>query len=271
MIERVAEHTGGLETLRADRPPERGRIAYNPSVIARNACRTNRRGHLRTVALAVWFAASSLTGCASTGSTTQTGPATPAGSHAAGVILESPLVLTHFDMDMRFASSRGGATTLAELQRGHLMLLYFGYTQCPDICPATMADLSTALQDVPNQIRPKVQVVFITTDPAGPADPHGDKPSDLRQWLFKLGGDGMPLPFVGLVGAEPQTARIAASLGVALEPPQRKADGSVNVLHGTQVMAFISSKSSLIWMTEEGGQPPNYAADITTLVERANL
>jgi protein SCO1 len=104
------------------------------------------------------------TGEAQRGSTDHT-----SGSRYSGFILERPLVLSEATARAKFASSQGGSTTLGALQEGHLMLLYFGYTQCPDICPTTMVDVGSALEKVPAQIRAKVQVVFITTDPAGAA------------------------------------------------------------------------------------------------------
>ena len=57
------------------------------------------------------------------------------------------------------------------------MLVYFGYTHCPDVCPTTMADLGTALRQLPAQIQQATQVVFVTSDPARDTAPV------LRAWL----------------------------------------------------------------------------------------
>jgi len=49
--------------------------------------------------------------------------------------------------------------------RGKLVLIFFGYTSCPDICPATMATISAALKKLDDNEREKVQVLFISVDP----------------------------------------------------------------------------------------------------------
>lgn len=48
---------------------------------------------------------------------------------------------------------------------GGVTALFFGYTQCPDICPTTMADLATARRELSASQREKVTVVFVTEDP----------------------------------------------------------------------------------------------------------
>jgi protein SCO1/2 len=49
--------------------------------------------------------------------------------------------------------------------RGKLVLIFFGYTSCPDICPATMATVSAALKKLDDDELAKVQVLFISVDP----------------------------------------------------------------------------------------------------------
>jgi hypothetical protein len=87
-----------------------------------------------------------------------------------------------------------------------------------------------------------------------------------------MGGDQAALPFVGLVGSEQQTERVATSLGVVLEPPKRQPDGSVGVVHGTQLMAFIRGSSHLVWLTDATADVTSpYADDITKLASQYHL
>jgi protein SCO1 len=48
---------------------------------------------------------------------------------------------------------------------GNLLLVYFGYTSCPDICPATMIDVRVALDDLPRRLADRVSVAMVTVDP----------------------------------------------------------------------------------------------------------
>ena len=59
---------------------------------------------------------------------------------------------------------RGNTVTSSDFQ-GQFMLIYFGYTFCPDICPGDLSRLATALDDTPPGIIDKVQPIFITVDP----------------------------------------------------------------------------------------------------------
>ena len=72
--------------------------------------------------------------------------------------------------------------------------LFFGYTQCPDVCPTTMADLAMARRALPAEERDRVTVVFITEDPAT------DIPAVLRAYLDRFDED-----FVGLIGGDERT------------------------------------------------------------------
>ena len=72
--------------------------------------------------------------------------------------------------------------------RGRFMLVYFGYSYCPDVCPTTLAMASDALSKLGAKA-PRVVPVFITVDPAR------DKPAVLKTYLASFGKD-----FVGLTG-----------------------------------------------------------------------
>ncbi len=86
--------------------------------------------------------------------------------------------------------------------RGKWMLVYFGYTWCPDVCPTTLQDMATAL----HRLGPKAQQIvplFITLDPAR------DHPAVLRKYLASFGPE-----FEGLTGTPKQIAAIAQAYHV---------------------------------------------------------
>lgn len=58
-----------------------------------------------------------------------------------------------------------GKPTAMRAAPGELLLVYFGYTSCPDICPTTMSDISVALADLPDELSQRVTVAMATVDP----------------------------------------------------------------------------------------------------------
>ncbi|HEX5353060.1 MAG TPA: SCO family protein [Rhodanobacteraceae bacterium] len=68
------------------------------------------------------------------------------------------------DLKLRMTSDLGQPVT-AKTYRGQVVLLYFGYTHCPDVCPLTLVHLHTVLQRLGKQAS-HVRVLFVTVDPA---------------------------------------------------------------------------------------------------------
>lgn len=97
-------------------------------------------------------------------------------------------------------------------EHGRLILVYFGYTRCPDVCPTTLADVAAALAHLSAGEAARVRVAFVSLDPA--ADP---APA-LQGYLESFGPSP---PFVGLTGSPKAVARAAAAWGVTW----RKAEG----------------------------------------------
>jgi protein SCO1/2 len=70
----------------------------------------------------------------------------------------------------------GAPVRLAEF-RGRTTVVFFGYSHCPDVCPATLLNLSGALDRMTPRERDRIRVVFVTVDP------ERDTPERLRSWL----------------------------------------------------------------------------------------
>src|ERR1700761_9652653 len=68
-----------------------------------------------------------------------------------------------FAKDFALTDHNGKARTLADF-KGKVVLMFFGYTQCPDVCPTTMAELSAVMQQL-GPLADQVQVLFVTIDP----------------------------------------------------------------------------------------------------------
>lgn len=122
------------------------------------------------------------------------------------------------------SDTAGKTFSFATQTAGHPTLLYFGYTNCPDVCPATMADMSRALKGVPSAVQKRTYVVFVSTDV------RHDTAAVLAKWLGKF-DTGATATFVGLRGTQAQidAAQTAAHITVAK-------DGGRT--HSAQVLLF---------------------------------
>ena len=75
--------------------------------------------------------------------------------------------------------------------RGHIVLLFFGYTSCPDACPSTLAKLQRAFNLLSKEQAEQVRTVFISVDP------ERDKPKVLKEYIEYFGVNA-----IGLTGAK---------------------------------------------------------------------
>jgi len=98
--------------------------------------------------------------------------------------------------EIALTDTSGQARTLADY-RGKLVVVFFGYTQCPDVCPATLAELARVRHDLGANAE-RMQVVFVTLDPAR------DKPELLARYV-----PAFDPSFVALYGSEAQIAATA--------------------------------------------------------------
>jgi protein SCO1/2 len=90
-------------------------------------------------------------------------------------------------------------------QRGKVVLLYFGYVNCPDECPLTMAHVKLARESLGNQAR-NVQVAMISTDPAR------DTPQALKDFMSHFDPS-----FLGLTGSQAELQKAWKDYGVTVE------------------------------------------------------
>ncbi len=103
--------------------------------------------------------------------------------------------------------------------KGAMVIVYFGYTHCPDICPTTLVDLRT---DVAASGLP-VKVVFVTVDPAR------DTPAAMKAYL-----DAYKAGFIGLTGTDTQIAAAAKAWGVGYQAEPPDSTGNYAMTHTTE-------------------------------------
>ncbi len=154
--------------------------------------------------------------------------------------------------DLTLTATNGRPFNLATDTAYPITLVFFGYTHCPDVCPLVMSDVTSALTQLPSQVRDETQLVFITTDPAR------DTPEVLRSYLDRYNGD-----FVGLTGDIDIIVAAADDLGVAIEGKQTLRNGGYDVGHGAQVIGFKGDEAPVLWT--EGTPVTDMVDDIVSL------
>jgi protein SCO1/2 len=127
-----------------------------------------------------------------------------------------------FGKALELTGHDGKPRTLADF-RGKLVVLSFGYTHCPDICPTTLADLAAALKQLgPDAAR--VQVLFASVDP------ERDTPAVLSKYVPAFDAN-----FLGLSGDDAATQRAAKEFRIYYEKRPGGAPGAYTVDHAAQV------------------------------------
>jgi protein SCO1/2 len=112
-------------------------------------------------------------------------------------------------------------------------LLFFGYTNCPDVCPTTMADVALGLRSVDPAVAGRTTVVFVTTDPAR------DTPEVLGEYLGRFDAD-LPVSFVGLTGTQEEIEQAQLAAGVPLAQDDGQAHSALLLLYGTDGEADVA-------------------------------
>jgi protein SCO1/2 len=112
----------------------------------------------------------------------------------------------------------GKPRTLADY-KGKVVVVFFGYTQCPDVCPTTMAEMASVMQKL-GPLSDRVQVLFITLDPE----------RDTQQLLANY-VPAFDKRFVGLRGTPDETARTAKEFKVFYSKVPGTDPGSYTIDH----------------------------------------
>lgn len=158
-------------------------------------------------------------------------------------------------VDFVLMDTEGQPFDFRERTDGYVTLVFFGYTYCPDICPVHMANIGAVLKEASPDVRGRVKVVFVTTDP------ERDTPEQIRTWL-----DNFDPSFIGLRGDMEKVNEIQVALGL---PPAVKGeveeDGSYLVGHSAYVLAFTSDNLAHL-LYAFGTRQVDWASDLPKLV-----
>lgn len=206
-----------------------------------------RLQHIRKLAWVTLIAPFVLAGCGETADAQDRA----ADTGFRGVVLDEPVAKPDFTL----TDTDGRPFHFREETEGRLALVFFGYTNCPDICPVHMANLSAVLQRYGHDLRSRIRLIFVTTDPAR------DTPEVLRAWL-----DRFDPSFTGLIGSHEEVARIQTAMNMPTAALPEVQEGDYAVGHSSQILAF--SPDGLAHVAYPAGvRQIDWAHDLPRLLE----
>jgi len=132
--------------------------------------------------------------------------------------------------DFELTRADGSSFQLSEM-RGDIILLFFGYTSCPDVCPTTLAELNQALGRLNEDNVDRVQVVFITVDPGR------DTPERTQNYV-----DHFNTSFTGLSGTEAELSKVWDDYGVYRE-----------IVDGSSAAGYIVNHTARVTLIDGNG------------------
>jgi protein SCO1/2 len=152
-------------------------------------------------------------------------------------------------------AASGRMRTLADW-RGKVVVVFFGYTQCPDVCPSTLAELATVKRGLGADSE-RVQPVFVSIDP------ERDTPEILRAYVGSFGPD-----FVALRGDADQTQAAAKAFKVYYAKAAG-ADGAAYTMDHTAGEYVFDPKGRIRLFSRYGSGPDALLHDIRLLLDEA--
>ena len=132
--------------------------------------------------------------------------------------------------ELELTRANGTSFRLSEM-RGNTVLLFFGYTSCPDVCPTTMAELKQALEKLDENDAKQVQVLFVTVDP------ERDTPERVQEYVDHFNSD-----FIGLSGTESELEKVWKAYGVFRE-----------TVEGTSAAGYLVNHTARVTLIDQSG------------------
>ncbi len=148
--------------------------------------------------------------------------------------------------DFALTDQFGKPFELAQL-RGKLVLLFFGYTYCPDICPTELSNLAAVLDELGDSAA-RVQGVFVSLDP------QRDTPQVLRDYTHYFNPD-----LLGLTGTPGEVAQVARQYRVQYQRHE-KSDGRYSLDHSADL--YVIDPEGKLTTVVPYGLPPEHVLEV---------
>ncbi len=151
-------------------------------------------------------------------------------------------------------TSAAGPVSLHDF-KGKVVLLYFGYTYCPDICPTSLGNLSLAWRKLAPKQRDKVQILFVSVDP------RRDTPQRLKQYV-----DFFEANIIGLTGDKHTLDEITRRYGVVYKFTPVKNSRMDYLVDHSAFIYVIDPSGKLVTQLAHGVSPDSIVQTLTPLL-----
>jgi protein SCO1/2 len=197
-------------------------------------------GRFRRVALVLLvFIAAAVSGC----------------SKEAPTFKGSDITGTTYGRDFALTDHNGQPRTLADF-RGKAIVMFFGYTQCPDVCPTTLSEVAEAMRRMGADAA-RVQVLFVTIDPAR------DTPELLKNYV-----PAFDPSFLGLYGDDAALERTAREFKIVYQKQPGSTPGTYTMDHSAGAYLFDPQGRLRVYVSYGAG-PDVFAHDLAELLRTA--
>ncbi|MEM7342943.1 MAG: SCO family protein [Chloroflexota bacterium] len=165
-----------------------------------------------------------------------------------GTQLNPPRDIPEFEL----VDTTGSPFHFSDLE-GDIALFYFGYTFCPDVCPLTMWDVSSALKDLEGQ--EQVKVVFVSVDP------DRDTPEVIDRYVSSFGDN-----FIGVTGDEDQLDAAKKPFGVFSQKEETEDSAADYLVSHTSRIFLVDPNGDVILNYSFGFEPDDLRSDLELLL-----
>ena len=159
---------------------------------------------------------------------------------------------SHMDTSFKLRDFNGQIRTLEDF-KGKVVVLFFGFTHCPDICPTTMNDLKKTMNLLKDKAS-SVQVIFITLDPAR------DTEDVLKKFIPTFNSS-----FLGLTGSEREIDKVTSQFKIFYKKVNDGSKAGYTIDHSAGFYVLDKSGSIKLHINNEE-KPEDIARDLTKLI-----
>lgn len=160
-----------------------------------------------------------------------------------------------FGRDFALTDHTGKPRALADF-RGRVVVMFFGFTHCPDVCPTTLAELAAVVKKLGTD-GDRVQVLLVTVDP------ERDTPQILSQYVTAFDPR-----FLALRGTAEETARVAKEFKIIYQKVAGARPDSYTIDHSAGTYIFDTQGRLRLYMSYGQG-PEIFAHDIALLLKQS--